>query len=90
MEKHTASGRIYNLTWNPPKVAGIDDVTGEPLTRRPDDCPETFKKRLEAYKRETEPLLEHYDKAGVLWTVKGRTSDEITPLLEEEIERRFS
>lgn len=86
---HTPSGRIYNLTWNPPKVPGIDDVTGEPLTRRPDDCPETFKKRLEAYRRETEPLLEHYDKAGVLWTVRGNTSDEITPVLEEELGRRF-
>ncbi|RPB19821.1 adenylate kinase [Terfezia boudieri ATCC MYA-4762] len=86
---HTPSGRIYNLTWNPPKVPGIDDVTGEPLTRRSDDFPETFKKRLEAYRKETEPLLEHYDKAGVLWTVKGRTSDEITPLLEGEIKKRF-
>jgi len=86
---HAPSGRVYNLTWNPPKVPGIDDVTGEPLTRRPDDCPETFKKRLDAYRRETEPLLEHYDKAGVLWTVKGSTSDEITPLLDAELIKRF-
>jgi len=86
---HAPSGRVYNLTWNPPKVPGIDDVTGEPLTRRPDDCPETFRKRLEAYRRETEPLLEHYDKAGVLWTVRGKTSDEITPVLDAELIKRF-
>jgi len=86
---HVPSGRIYNLTWNPPKRTGIDDITGESLIRRPDDCPETFKKRLEAFKREANPLLEHYDKAGVLWTVRGVTSDEITPLLEREIMRRF-
>ena len=36
---HAQSGRVYNMTWNPPKVAGLDDITGEPLTRRADDCP---------------------------------------------------
>lgn len=87
--QHAPSGRVYNMTWNPPKVLGIDDITGEALTRRPDDCPETFKKRLEAYQKETEPLLEHYHKAGVLWTVRGNTSDEITPMLDAEIMRRF-
>ncbi|TGZ81785.1 adenylate kinase [Ascodesmis nigricans] len=86
---HEPSGRIYNLTWNPPRVPGIDDETGEPLTRRPDDCPETFAKRLKQYDDATLPLLEHYDKAGILWTVDGKTSDEITPKLIAEIDRRF-
>ncbi|KAF8469566.1 P-loop containing nucleoside triphosphate hydrolase protein [Kalaharituber pfeilii] len=86
---HVPSGRVYNLTWNPPRVPGVDDVTGEPLSRRADDCPETFRRRLKAYAEETLPLLEHYDKAGVLWTVKGNTSDEITPLLDAEFMRRF-
>lgn len=36
---HAPSGRVYNNSWNPPKVPGLDDVTGEPLTRRADDCP---------------------------------------------------
>ena len=36
---HAPSGRVYNMNWNPPKVPGYDDVTGEKLTRRPDDCP---------------------------------------------------
>jgi adenylate kinase family enzyme len=51
---------------------------------------ETFAKRLKAYAEATEPLLEHYEKAGVLWTVRGKTSDEITPQLDAEIQRRFA
>jgi len=50
---------------------------------------ETFSKRLKSYAEATEPLLEHYDKAGVLWTVSGSTSDEITPQLDAEILKRF-
>lgn len=51
---------------------------------------ETFSKRLKAYAEATEPLLEHYAKAGVLWTVRGKSSDEITPQLNAEIARRFA
>jgi adenylate kinase len=87
---HEPSGRIYNMTWNPPKVPGFDDATGEQLTRRPDDSPEIYAKRLKQYEETTEPLLEHYDKAGILWTVSGKSSDEITPQLDAEILRRFS
>lgn len=87
---HEPSGRVYNTTWNKPMNPGVDDITGEPLTRRSDDQPETFAKRLKAYAEATEPLLEHYDKAGVLWTVRGKTSDEITPQLDAEIQRRFA
>jgi len=86
---HEPSGRIYNTTWNPPRVPGLDDETGEPLTRRPDDNPETFAKRLKQYDDATMPLLEHYDKAGILWTVRGETSDVITPQLDAEIMKRF-
>jgi len=86
---HAPSGRVYNNSWNPPKVPGLDDVTGEPLTRRADDCPEVFAKRLKAYDESTTPLLEHYDKTGLLWTVRGASSDEITPQLDAEILRRF-
>ncbi|TYJ56280.1 hypothetical protein B9479_002968 [Cryptococcus floricola] len=55
---HLPSGRVYNTTYSAPKVPGKDDVTGEPLTRRPDDTPETFSKRLRAYYESTAPLLE--------------------------------
>jgi adenylate kinase len=48
-----------------------------------------FAKRLKAYDESTTPLLEHYDKTGLLWTVRGASSDEITPQLDAEILRRF-
>jgi adenylate kinase len=57
---HTASGRTYHVKFNPPKVAGIDDVTGEPLIQREDDKEETVKKRLEVYAAQTRPLVEYY------------------------------
>ncbi|PKO59245.1 MAG: adenylate kinase [Betaproteobacteria bacterium HGW-Betaproteobacteria-18] len=57
---HPASGRTYHVTFNPPKVAGIDDVTGEPLVQRADDQEETVKKRLDVYRAQTRPLLEYY------------------------------
>ena len=87
---HEQSGRIYNTTFNAPKVHGVDDVTGEALSRRSDDDPEIWKKRLKSFEETSIPLLEHYDKQGVLWTVKGNSSDEITPRLLGELKRRFS
>jgi len=86
---HAPSGRVYNTTFNPPKVPGIDDITGEPLTRREDDDPEVWKARLSNFEKTSLPLLEHYERKGVLWTVKGNTSDEISPRLFMEFERRF-
>ena len=64
---HPASGRTYHVKYNPPKVAGKDDVTGEPLTQRDDDKEETVKKRLEVYHRQTEPLVHYYEK----WAASG-------------------
>lgn len=86
---HAPSGRVYNTTFNAPKVEGKDDVTGEPLTRRADDDPEVWKARLKSFKENNEPLLEHYDKMGVLWTVDGNSSDEISPKLFDEFSKRF-
>ena len=57
---HPPSGRTYHVTFNPPKVAGIDDVTGEPLVQRADDQEETVKKRLEVYSAQTRPLVDYY------------------------------
>ncbi|KAH8833656.1 adenylate kinase-domain-containing protein [Flagelloscypha sp. PMI_526] len=57
---HLKSGRVYNLSFNPPKTAGFDDVTGEPLTKRPDDNPEVFVKRLEKFYASTSPLISYY------------------------------
>jgi adenylate kinase len=57
---HPGSGRTYHVKFNPPKVEGRDDVTGEPLILREDDREETVRKRLEVYHRQTEPLVEYY------------------------------
>lgn len=57
---HLASGRTYHIIYNPPKVEGKDDVTGEDLVQRDDDKEETVLKRLEVYHEQTEPLIEYY------------------------------
>ena len=57
---HPASGRTYHVKFNPPKVDGKDDVTGEPLVQRPDDQEETVKKRLDVYSAQTRPLVAYY------------------------------
>ncbi len=64
---HAPSGRTYHVKFNPPKVAGCDDVTGEPLTQRDDDREETVKNRLAVYHRQTEPLVDYYAR----WAATG-------------------
>lgn len=64
---HVASGRTYHVVFNPPKVAGKDDETGEPLIQRDDDSEETVKKRLDVYHAQTEPLVAYYSK----WAADG-------------------
>ncbi|KAK4550159.1 hypothetical protein LTR36_003126 [Oleoguttula mirabilis] len=86
---HAPSGRVYNTTFNAPKIAGKDDITGEPLMQRNDDKPEVWKARLRSFEEQSLPLLEHYDKKGILWKVEGNSSDEITPKIFTEFQRRF-
>lgn len=57
---HLPSGRTYHIKFNPPKVAGKDDVTGEDLVQRDDDKEETVRKRLEIYHAQTKPLVKYY------------------------------
>ena len=57
---HPASGRTYHVKYNAPKVAGLDDVTGEPLVQRDDDKEDTVRKRLEVYSAQTRPLVDYY------------------------------
>jgi adenylate kinase len=64
---HMASGRTYHLSFNPPKVEGLDDVTGEALIQRVDDKEETVKNRLDVYSAQTKPLVEYYSN----WANKG-------------------
>ena len=84
---HLASGRSYHVKFNPPKVAGKDDVTGEDLTQRVDDQEETVRKRLQVYQSQTRPLVEYYSnwsKTGAAGAPRYRmisgtgTVDEIT------------
>ncbi|ABE50420.1 MULTISPECIES: adenylate kinase [Methylobacillus] len=64
---HLPSGRTYHVVFNPPKVAGKDDVTGEDLVQRDDDKEETVAKRLEVYHRQTKPLVDYYSN----WAANG-------------------
>ena len=59
---HPASGRTYHVKFNPPKVDGQDDATGEPLIQREDDKEDTVKKRLEVYSAQTRPLVDYYSR----------------------------
>jgi adenylate kinase len=59
---HLASGRTYHLTFNPPKVPGRDDLTGEDLVQRDDDREQTVRKRLEVYHAQTRPLVDYYSR----------------------------
>ena len=64
---HQPSGRTYHVKYNPPKVAGKDDVTGEDLIQRDDDKEETVRKRLDVYQSQTRPLVDYYQK----WSQSG-------------------
>ncbi len=64
---HPASGRSYHVKFNPPKAPDRDDVTGEPLIQRADDLEATVRKRLDVYRRQTQPLVEYYTR----WAASG-------------------
>ena len=61
---HPASGRSYHVVFNPPKVAGKDDLSGEDLIQRDDDKEETVRKRLAVYHEQTMPLVDLYSRAA--------------------------
>ena len=67
---HPASGRTYHVKFNPPKVAGQDDVTGEPLVQRADDQEDTVRKRLEVFCQQTRPLVDYY----IAWAMSEPTA----------------
>lgn len=92
---HLASGRTYHMLYQPPKIAGKDDVTGEPLVQREDDTEATVRKRLQVYRDQTKPLIAYYKnwansgdpKASRYLTLNGRKAveqvrDEIFKALE--------
>jgi len=84
---HPGSGRVYNYSYNPPLHHGKDDETGEDLVQRDDDKPETVRKRLDAYDKVTSPLVQYYDRKGVLKTFSGTMSDKIYPEVENWLKK---
>mmetsp|Transcript_18821 Transcript_18821/g.21797 ORF Transcript_18821/g.21797 Transcript_18821/m.21797 type:complete len:100 (+) Transcript_18821:843-1142(+) len=76
-ESQIASGRVYNYSYNPPRVHGKDNETGEALVQRDDDKPETVRKRLQAYDTVTAPLIKYYNDKGILKSFSGTKSDVI-------------
>jgi adenylate kinase len=70
---HPASGRTYHVKFNPPKVEGKDDMTGEALIQRDDDKEETVRKRLQVYNDQTRPLVEYYSS----WATQSSLSDKV-------------
>jgi len=70
---HPASGRTYHIKYNPPKVEGKDDVTGDPLIQRDDDKEETVRKRLQVYDDQTRPLVDYYSS----WAAQAGPTDKV-------------
>ena len=68
---HVASGRSYHVVFNPPKVEGVDDVTGEPLIQRKDDTPEVLEKRLAEYHSKTAPIIDYYGQKGLVKSIQA-------------------
>lgn len=92
---HLASGRVYHILYNPPKVADVDDETSEPLIQRDDDKEETVRKRLEVYRQQTSPLIDYYkgwsekdENAPKFQRVDGLgTVSEIQSRIEEKLQQ---
>ncbi|XP_076242636.1 adenylate kinase 3 [Calliopsis andreniformis] len=87
---HLPSGRVYNLGFNNPKVPGKDDVTGEPLSKRDDDMVDIVKERLERFLEANDPILEFYDKMGILKRYQGSTTNELWPHVKDTITQFLS
>lgn len=89
---HPGSGRTYHVRFNAPRVAGRDDVSGEPLVQRDDDREETVKKRLEVYRAQTRPLVDYYRDWAAKGDVRAPTYRRISGLgtVEEIKDRAFS
>ena len=86
-------GALYNTIFMPPKVEGICDICGSPLIKRKDDNPETIKERLQVYYKNTKPLIEFYEKMGLLESIyiniySETTKEDTTKKAVEIIEKR--
>ena len=80
---HPESGRVYHVKYNPPKNEGKDDVTNEPLIIRDDDKEETVRNRLKVYHEQTSPIIDFYEKKGILKKfVGGNDPDALASKIE--------
>lgn len=86
---HMPSGRVYHDEYNPPKVARLDDHTGEELSQRPDDHPDTVQERLTQYDAQTRPVLEFYDQQNLLQSFTGTESDVLWPQIKNYLHTTF-
>lgn len=84
---HISSGRIYHTIFNPPKIEGKDDVTGEPLEQRADDHPHVVQQRLSAYHSQTDPVLNYFKELKLLKRYTGTQSKVIWPKVKSDVEK---
>ncbi|WKX92877.1 hypothetical protein Q1695_010703 [Nippostrongylus brasiliensis] len=80
---HPASGRTYNIDFNPPMVEGKDDVTGEPLFKREDDAAEIVRRRLEVHDKTESKVVDYYRNHGVCMTMSGDSSSMVFNAVSE-------
>ena len=72
--RQCSNGHVYHVEFDPPKHDDVCDQCGKPLSQRDDDRPDTVKKRLETYHKQTEPLIDYYDERGLLRRFDGTRS----------------
>ncbi|KAK9117501.1 hypothetical protein Sjap_016448 [Stephania japonica] len=83
---HPSSGRTYHSKFAPPKIPGVDDVTGEPLIQRKDDTTAVLKSRLEAFHRQTQPVIDYYAQKGVVKTISAeKPPQEVTSEVQKAL-----
>lgn len=82
---HPASGRTYHTKFAPPKVPGVDDVTGESLIQRKDDTAAVLKSRLDAFHRQTEPVIDYYNKKNVVANLHAEKPPEVVAVEVQKV-----
>ncbi|KAM4548438.1 adenylate kinase 4, mitochondrial [Odontesthes bonariensis] len=86
---HPASGRVYNMGFNPPRVQGKDDITGEPLIQHDDDKPKALMARLRHYKEVAKPVIDLYKSQGILHSFSGTETDRIWPYINSLLSNKM-
>jgi adenylate kinase len=81
-------GQPYNVVSMPPKIAGKCDKCGVDLVQRPDETPEVVRKRLAVYERQTKPLVDYYERKGMLRNFSSESSEEIVAQIEAELAKK--